>query len=476
MLRSKGFIQSLCILLGSALALLQSGGLAYAAPALSTDDGGYVTYNRDISGTLSGPSEVDVYYFNTNSGDTVTISMVKTTSTSNLDSFIELKNAEGNLVGSNDDSGGDRNALLTVTLSTTGTYYLYVHSYNYASAGDYMLRLSAAPGAEISAGWIALDSTKTEHIDPSNERHLYHFSVGDGTEVEIILREVCPPSDHDDLPSDCPGNMLDSYLELYKDGVLIDTNDDGLGYPNAVLRKQLLAGIYTIVARSYSHASSGPYYLTLNRLSGPNLALGRPVVAAHASSEEGIGFEAYKAFDGNRETRWSSTFSDPNSIWLDLGSHQTINQIVLQWEAAYAKTYGLFYWSDLIQAWIPMYGTEGGDGGIDTITFSPVTTSAVLLYGTERGTSWGYSLWEFEVYNTNNVVVAAALPAVADKAPDDITPIAPPSPADADKEPMLVGEHLDAQENTPPTTTNIPSIEVPIDNSTFTVFLPVVTQ
>ena len=65
-----------------------------------------------------------------------------------------------------------------------------------------------------------------------------------------------------------------------------------------------------------------------------NVAQGRP---ATASSAENATFAAPNAFDGNAATRWSSAFSDPQWIQVDLGSTRSICQVVLSWEAAFAR-------------------------------------------------------------------------------------------------------------------------------------------
>ena len=66
-----------------------------------------------------------------------------------------------------------------------------------------------------------------------------------------------------------------------------------------------------------------------------NLAAGQP---ATASSAESASFPASAAVDGNTGTRWSSAFADPQWLQVDLGSSQTICQVTLNWEAAYATT------------------------------------------------------------------------------------------------------------------------------------------
>ena len=57
-----------------------------------------------------------------------------------------------------------------------------------------------------------------------------------------------------------------------------------------------------------------------------NLALGK---AATASSLQSASFPASATVDGNTGTRWSSAFSDPQWLEVDLGSSQSICQVTL---------------------------------------------------------------------------------------------------------------------------------------------------
>jgi hypothetical protein len=69
----------------------------------------------------------------------------------------------------------------------------------------------------------------------------------------------------------------------------------------------------------------------------------------------------------------------------------------LNWEAAYG-TADQIQVSDDASAWTDVYSTSSGNGGIDTIDLGGVVTRYVRMYGTGRGTLYGYSLWEFGVY------------------------------------------------------------------------------
>lgn len=69
----------------------------------------------------------------------------------------------------------------------------------------------------------------------------------------------------------------------------------------------------------------------------------------------------------------------------------------LNWETAAGKNYKIQVSTDNSN-WTDAYTKVNGSGGVEEISLSPVTGRYVRLYGTERTTVWGYSLWEFEVY------------------------------------------------------------------------------
>jgi hypothetical protein len=125
------------------------------------------------------------------------------------------------------------------------------------------------------------------------------------------------------------------------------------------------------------------------------LSQGRP---ATASSAENASFAASAAVDGNTGTRWSSAFSDPQWLQIDLGATATISQIVLQWEAAYATAFQI-QTSDNATTWRTISSTSTGTGGTQTLNVSG-TGRYVRVLGTARATAWGYSLWEFQVFGT----------------------------------------------------------------------------
>ncbi|MDR2555477.1 MAG: discoidin domain-containing protein [Fibromonadaceae bacterium] len=133
-----------------------------------------------------------------------------------------------------------------------------------------------------------------------------------------------------------------------------------------------------------------------------NLALGG---TATASRSEGS-YTPGKAIDGSTagDSRWSSYQSgaENNNQWIaiDLGSTYKVNKVVLNWEAAYGKSYRIEV-SDNGTSWTQVINiTNNTSAGPKTHTFTtPTTTRHVRMYGVERGNEYGgFSLYEFEIY------------------------------------------------------------------------------
>ncbi len=146
-----------------------------------------------------------------------------------------------------------------------------------------------------------------------------------------------------------------------------------------------LAAALAVMAGPASRATAAP---TL-------LSQGQP---ATASSTENASFPASSAVDGNTGTRWSSAFSDPQWLQVDLGASASVTQVVLQWEAAYATAFQIQTSPDGT-AWTTIYSATAGTGGTQTLNVTG-TGRFVRMFGTARATPYGYSLWEFQVYGS----------------------------------------------------------------------------
>ncbi len=127
----------------------------------------------------------------------------------------------------------------------------------------------------------------------------------------------------------------------------------------------------------------------------PNIALLKP---ATASSSEGSSTPPSAVNDGNLNTRWSSAFSDPQWIWIDLQEVYDLTGARIYWEASAAKSYEVQI-SQNGSDWIRAYYTSSGDGGIDDISFQ-ASARYVRMYSHSRVSQYGNSIWEFELFGT----------------------------------------------------------------------------
>lgn len=102
--------------------------------------------------------------------------------------------------------------------------------------------------------------------------------------------------------------------------------------------------------------------------------------------------------DSDEETRWSSDHTDPQHVIIEFSTPEKLKRIDLLWETAYAKKYALSISLDG-ESWQEIYSTDSGEGGREIILLKkPVEAKFLKLVGLERGTDWGYSLLEIEIY------------------------------------------------------------------------------
>ncbi|MEK3824697.1 discoidin domain-containing protein [Paenibacillus sp. FSL K6-1558] len=139
-----------------------------------------------------------------------------------------------------------------------------------------------------------------------------------------------------------------------------------------------------------------------------NLALGKTVIASSEEIDEPSrsaedkakmekrNYEARNVTDGDPGTRWSSIYKDQEWIVVDLGERHEIGGISLQWENAFGRAYDIQVSNDAKQ-WTTLFRELHSNGGRDDI---PVYAEAryVKFAGLGRGTTNGYSLYAFDVY------------------------------------------------------------------------------
>ena len=124
-------------------------------------------------------------------------------------------------------------------------------------------------------------------------------------------------------------------------------------------------------------------------------------LTSNGSSAEATSGDAAQAIDNNAGSRWESASADPQTWTLDLGQARIFNTLEIVWEGAYGKTFTVSV-SDDKATWTPVWTVEGqelaGFPYTQTQKIDKTTARYIQFHGTERGTGYGYSFYEFRVY------------------------------------------------------------------------------
>lgn len=172
-------------------------------------------------------------------------------------------------------------------------------------------------------------------------------------------------------------------------------NDDQAAAEQRTLLKNTLKELERIPQKLSLGVISAFFDRAIN---GVNLAEGK---LATASSSEVDWLTPDLAVDGNNNTRWASLYTDNQWLSIDLGRDYTFNKVVLNWEAAYGKQYKIQVSTDGSQ-WTDVYTELNSNGGVDEIEFPSTNARYVRMQGIKRATGWGYSIYEFKVFNVHN--------------------------------------------------------------------------
>lgn len=143
-----------------------------------------------------------------------------------------------------------------------------------------------------------------------------------------------------------------------------------------------------------------------------NLAIGK---TATTSGNDSSNSDPKAAIDGDTSTRWASARTDDQWYSIDLGVPCNIYQINLNWEAAYGKEYNIQVYNDSNTVTNVVSETNGSAGWKKYSIDQPVQGRYVRMQGIKRGTTYGYSLYEFEVYGTLEQTTVSAISFASDK-------------------------------------------------------------
>ncbi len=190
----------------------------------------------------------------------------------------------------------------------------------------------------------------------------------------------------------------DDGLRLWVNNNLIINQWKDQGRTEYTADIDLAAGNHNLKVEYYENGGGANVTLrweTLSTGSG-NLARSRP---SSATSRESSTLSPAQGNDGNTGTRWSSNGSAANGEWwwVDLGSAQTFDRVVVRWEAAYAASHFIGWSNDGRNFTGYSYNISAPGSYQYTIGSRTARYVGIRMY--RRAPCCGnYSFYELEVY------------------------------------------------------------------------------
>ena len=250
-----------------------AAGAKAIAPVKAIDQ---LTSGQPVTGTLTptdrqfdDKTSFDIWPYAGTAGEQVTITLVS----DDFDTFLILRLLRGNTlegavdVGFDDDSAGDLNSTLTVTLPETGTYAVIVNSVAAGAQGSYQLVAASGSPSQArpqvdSSGIqpLAVNSVVNGSLASSDRQladevyaDLYTFDVAAGTLITTVVRSTEFDA------------ML--YLGRIVNGELLtiasDDDDSGGGLDSRAEWRVEEGGTYIVAASSVAANTSGQYIVAV---------------------------------------------------------------------------------------------------------------------------------------------------------------------------------------------------------------------
>jgi hypothetical protein len=266
------------------------------------------------------------------------------------------------------------------------------------------LRWKTAEGSIVTLNGNAVQSLDSLQITPDTTTIYKLIAKGSVIDSSIITVQVLPSGTIVSFTA-TPGNIGIGESSLLKWHVVSGSNVKLNGIAMAsddTLRVYPTTDSTFILSTAGGIVDTGRVIIRIVNRLAVNRALNQPVVASSIESSASNSTLPAFAVDGNRSTRWSSLYSDNQWIYVDLGQQITVQHVVLYWETAYGKSYTIDVSNDTLN-WTTIYSTSSSDGGTDDIAGISGSGRYVRMHGLVRGTAWGFSLYEFEVYGIPTV-------------------------------------------------------------------------
>lgn len=220
---------------------------------------------------MADDTPYETWYLDGRAGQEITITM----RSSDFDSFLHIGLQGGDAsLSSDDDSGGDLDSRITITLPSTGTYVIIANTLGQGESGAYSVEVSEGAGGPPAgtldaatvlalpveaAQRIRVGETRTSQLGATNRMmsdntpfETWYLEGRAGERITITMRS----------------SAFDSFLRIgaHGAGEPLEADDDSGGDLDAQITITLpSSGVFVLIANTLSAGESGSYTLAVSR-------------------------------------------------------------------------------------------------------------------------------------------------------------------------------------------------------------------
>lgn len=205
---------------------------------------------------LNSGEYIDFYSVNLPTAQAVAFNMSSTA----FDTWLELYDANGNILAVNDDAGAATTNAAVRVFAPSGNYFLAATSFNASTTGAYQLSSSALAGnVNCEEYWVVPGVTIAGSLAATDCDFDGYFA----DDYLVVLRPG------QTLTVRLESGAFDAYLALYNDDLdVVASNDDGAGGTNSLMTYTYTGtgpALFLIDASTFDPGESGAYTLTVTR-------------------------------------------------------------------------------------------------------------------------------------------------------------------------------------------------------------------
>lgn len=218
----------------------------------STATTGTLAVGGSISGNLESGGDSDWFRVTLTAGTNYHFGITGGTLT---DPYLNVRNGNGTIVASDDDSGAGLNSDLTYTPTTSGIFYLDVRGATTVGTGTYAALVTVAISSGVSddyasnsstTGMVSIGGSYTGNIEHSGDHDWFRITATAGTIYQVNVNG---------------SSLTDPYVMILNvDGNLVASDDDsGAGLNAQALFKARLNGTYYVDVSGSQSFNIGAY-------------------------------------------------------------------------------------------------------------------------------------------------------------------------------------------------------------------------